>query len=1104
MAKRKSKVNHDAQLSLINAIPAPWRDQKRWAIFDALEDRHVNVFAPSEDGGRFSFSIDCREQGGVDHFMTLNAVAEAIKNGLGDGFGMITGVSTTDIVTIRADDELAVNLISKALDRFVDCDHFAVDQYKSRGATFFVSAERDSKRITDLCRVLYDAHVDDNRLAALFSFHHQPINNDGSFVPFSGKKLRRGKPVKIPVDLQENLARVSTPAPTLNTLSSTDTACGNIFDTITPVEPAAPVESPRLVCVYDSSQHRIDPVDDDKMSHRIIDNPRLHNRSALDAAKSRLAEYLADIGHPVADNGMLNCICRGHADSEPSMKFNVDDNTVHCFGCGFHGDLVDVIAEVEGLAPRSKDAIDRAIAWAGTADIPAPRGASKKKKSTAEKHSPEIDEKIQAVHSDIARALGHIGEHAPVAFLHSRGFDDADIERLTNQFRLGFLRIKKKVHADNQWRDVMIDALVIPHGADYYTARNVDPESPFRFNANAPTPVKLFNPAALKASCCFICEGAIDALSIIACGFDAVATGGAQGKKALRAELDAIDADKLPCLIVAFDSDDAGANAARTLGSDLVDRYLATVTIAPPPDGHHDYNDAFKADRDALSTYLKAQVDLAVEVHNHPQQLTTPFGDAVTNAALSDSVVVPNEVTDVSIAKYIVDTFPDLIRFNADAGKFMVYEPPVWNPLGKDAELRFVLDRFRGTIKDSTRRIDKRISRALQSTAKGNAVIAQFYSFRHLRITDADLNNHPMLINCKNGAVDLTNGKFIEHDGKQLWTKCGGFVFDPHARSETFDRFIKDILPDDATRAVVQTFLGYCLTGSVIEEKALFVHGSGGNGKGTLFRTVQKCLGDYAKPMKIDCLLAGRRAADANAASPEFNKLLHTRLAVAEEVPAGQKLDAAQFKLLTGGDFLPIRLLHHEASEIQNPSHKLILSGNALPQLSDTKDEGLKRRLLVVRFPRSFTEDNRDPELKSRLCTPEALSAVFNWLLEGCLRWQMQGLKASAEMSNELDRYLADNDIVADFIDNFCKLGENCSVSRKVLLDHVKRHAEFELRSRRDSEIIDAIVQADKSIAYKRGKNGYVLQGIDILSDDAITADSVSADGEDFVSSADY
>lgn len=811
----------------------------------------------------------------------------------------------------------------------------------------------------------------------------------------------------------------------------------------------------------------------------------VRDRAALDAAKKELRRYLDSMGHSPNASGMINCINPSHTDDKPSMKFFADTNKLYCFACGWHGDLVDAIKELEGL--DDKAAINRAIEFAGTEHLL----PSKKKQHIDKDKADRV--KLERIKSNIITwhqilLSNSASSRDAIDYLHTRGFNDDDLQSLIETFKIGY--------------NPITHCLIIPHGhqpdgLDYYTARNILPDCPKenRFRHNAAAPVQLFNPDALNHDFVFITEGAIDALSIIACGFYAIATGGAQGKKPLFTALKKLDAQNkhLPTFIIGFDNDvnHAGEDAAKQLAYALNNddekdksKFHILSNIALPPNGFHDFNDAFKADRHALTEYLQLQVDKVKDAKLNPQH-QTPFGDAVNDDPRlnypTDSVILPNETSDIAIAQYILDSSPDLIRYNFDAAKFMLYQPPLWHTLNKDAELRSFVNDFRLRISSSEHRIDKRISSKLTKSKNVDGVVKMFYSFANIRIGNDDINNHPWLLPCKNGVVDLTTGELFDHNGKFLWTKIADFNFDPDAPRSIFRSFIEQIIPDVDTRIALQSFLGYSLTASVEEEKALFVYGSGGNGKGTLFGAISRCLGDFVTPLKIDCLLAGGRSVDAQAASPEFNKLLHRRLAIAEEVPKNRKLDSAQFKLLTGGDQLPIRLLHHESTTIKNPCHKIILSGNQLPDLSDPNDEGLKRRLMVLHFPASFTDTNRDPKLKAKLAQPAVQSDIFNWLLEGCLIWQQDGLKVSEQMQLERDRYLSANDLIADFVDEHCELGEGKSVSRKALIEHVKMFGDRDLRTMHDKKLIDAFLHAfPDDIRYEKTMVGRVLFGIGI------------------------
>lgn len=55
---------------------------------------------------------------------------------------------------------------------------------------------------------------------------------------------------------------------------------------------------------------------------------------------------ISDYGVKIGRNRMA--CCPFHADKHPSMK--VDKDHYHCFGCGAHGDVINFVAQMEGLS----------------------------------------------------------------------------------------------------------------------------------------------------------------------------------------------------------------------------------------------------------------------------------------------------------------------------------------------------------------------------------------------------------------------------------------------------------------------------------------------------------------------------------------------------------------------------------------------------------------------------------------------------------------------------------------------------------------------------------------------------------------------------------
>ena len=436
-------------------------------------------------------------------------------------------------------------------------------------------------------------------------------------------------------------------------------------------------------------------------------------------------------------------------------------------------------------------------------------------------------------------------------------------------------------------------------------------------------------------------------------------------------------------------------------------------------------------------------------------------------------------ISDYALAELILQSdVGDELRYNLDTSAFMVYNTPIWTTLGETREVRFFIDRYRKSLEPNDAATSNILGN-LSSEKKIAKVIPALLNFPSIIVRNDELNQQQYLLNVQNGVVDLRTGKLLTHNPSFLWTRQANVYFDREAHSDIFNNFITSVIADDDTRRALQVFLGYCLTASVEEEKALFVHGGGGNGKGTLFGTMMNLLGNFAVALRIDALLTGKRS-DANAASPEFNKLEHARLAVAEEIPPDRKLDVAQYKLLTGGDRLPTRRLYSEATEI-NPSHKLILSGNRLPGIHDPRDKGILRRLLVVKFRATFDDHNRDPKLKRKLLDPQVLSAFFNWLLEGCRTWQRDGLLISSDMKQDRQDYLEDNDELFAFIEEFCRRDAKAAVPRSELLKAIRDKCNA-LRNVGDAELTK-LLRAIDGIGYKRTTHGYAFTGIKLLTE---------------------
>ena len=296
------------------------------------------------------------------------------------------------------------------------------------------------------------------------------------------------------------------------------------------------------------------------------------------------------------------------------------------------------------------------------------------------------------------------------------------------------------------------------------------------------------------------------------------------------------------------------------------------------------------------------------------------------------------------------------------------------------------------------------------------------------------LDTHDWLLNCQNGTIDLQTGQLMKHDKKHLITQVCAAEYDPAARSELWEKTIRQIIPDNELRRWIQKAIGYSITGFTREEKFFCLYGEGGGGKGTFIETIARVLGDYASSIPIETILASRNdAGNGQGATPQLAKLAPKRFALTSESGKDRRFKDDTLKLLTGGDKLTARFLYGQPFEFI-PHFKIWMSTNYKPSVADATDTGVKRRLLILPFVADLA-DIRDITLKERLLYPQERKGILKWAVDGCLMWQKEGLDdIPAAIKELMEAYYKENDPIGQFIDECCVPDEDLKVKAQDLL----------------------------------------------------------------------
>jgi putative DNA primase/helicase len=187
-------------------------------------------------------------------------------------------------------------------------------------------------------------------------------------------------------------------------------------------------------------------------------------------------------------------------------------------------------------------------------------------------------------------------------------------------------------------------------------------------------------------------------------------------------------------------------------------------------------------------------------------------------------------------------------------------------------------------------------------------------------------------------------------------------------------------------------------------------------------------LGDYAIKAESDMIMD---RSYGSGVPNDIARLCGHRLVVLSEIQEGKRLNEAKVKNLTGEDTIPARFLRKEFFDF-NPTHKLWVFGNHKPLINGT-DEGIWRRLRLIKFGVTIPKEKVDPHLKSKLL--EELPGIFNWAVKGCRKWIENGQRLEVPESVKRDTlaYRSEMDILNAFLEEECLQEFSASCSNKKL-----------------------------------------------------------------------
>lgn len=378
-------------------------------------------------------------------------------------------------------------------------------------------------------------------------------------------------------------------------------------------------------------------------------------------------------------------------------------------------------------------------------------------------------------------------------------------------------------------------------------------------------------------------------------------------------------------------------------------------------------------------------------------------------------------ITEMSNAERLIDKYSDEVRYCSDRRVWCVWDGKAWNVNDTGGLSRRMQDISLNIYSEIARTHNKKLRDALKRwaltsesrrTQENSAALARYFPDIEVREFSDVFDTHPMLLNVKNGTVDLRTGKLVKHRRENFITKLVPIEYDESAECDQFKNFLSEALPGDGLSLYLWKTVGYCLTGMTSEQKWWMFHGVTASGKSTLINVLHGLLGPYAMALPENYFLLTNNVKDYATAN-----LAGVRLATCVETNEGRRLDTAKLKSLTGGDVISAELKYQNCFTFR-PQMKLILATNNRPHVS-ASDDAIWRRLIPIPFTRSVQEEKRIADLALKLLEVEA-SGILRWAVLGCQTW-LSGRLAEPDIIKAASvEYRTDEDSIQKFLDDCC------------------------------------------------------------------------------------
>ncbi len=289
------------------------------------------------------------------------------------------------------------------------------------------------------------------------------------------------------------------------------------------------------------------------------------------------------------------------------------------------------------------------------------------------------------------------------------------------------------------------------------------------------------------------------------------------------------------------------------------------------------------------------------------------------------------------------------------------------------------------------------------------------------------------LIPVKNGVYNVLTKELWSHSHTHRFLFCFPFEYLPEAKCPVVLDFLSQVLHPKSL-PVFQEIVGYLFYRRYSFKKAIILIGEKDTGKTTLISLLVRLLGKE----NISGVSLQKIGTDKFAAASLFAK--HANFV--DDLSAGDVTQTGNFKMVTGGGTISGEYKFGSQFNFENYA-KLLFACNKIPELKDNDDDAYYNRWLILRFDNHI--EKKVVNLIDTLSTPEELSGLFNWSMEGLGRLLKDGEFSDKRTDQEIKKEMwVNSSSIANFVSVKCYKEMDHEISKDELYNAYSKYCSEE------------------------------------------------------------